>query len=48
MTQSVKLPDPVYERAKEQAEEEDITIGAVIDKWHEKKVAWEARGSDAL
>jgi len=48
VTKSVKLPDPVYARAKEQAEEEDITIGAVVDKWHEKYVAWETRGSDVL
>jgi hypothetical protein len=48
VTQSVKLPDPVYNRAKKEAEERDITIGAVIDRWHEKAVAWDQRGSDVL
>lgn len=36
MTQNVKIPDPVYELAKEEAEQRDITIGAVIDSWRWK------------
>jgi len=48
VSKQVKIPDPLYDRAKEQAEEQDISMGAVIDKWHEKAVAWETRGSDVL
>jgi hypothetical protein len=35
MTQSVKVPDPVHEKARERAEELDSTMGEVIRRWME-------------
>lgn len=33
MGTTARLPDPVYERAKELAEERDSTIGEVVRLW---------------
>jgi len=34
------VPDPVYEKAVEEADKRDISIGAVISNWMEKAEAW--------
>ena len=36
MTETVRLPDPVYDRAAAQAEREDVPIGAVVREWMHK------------
>lgn len=36
MTEQVKIPTPVYDEAKERANQQDITIGAVIKMWMHK------------
>lgn len=36
MSQTIRLPDPVYDRATRIAEREDITRGAVVRDWMEK------------
>lgn len=35
MSKTVKIPDPVYDDAKEAAEAGDTTIGAVIADWRD-------------
>ena len=36
MSQPVRLPDPVYQKATRQAERKDVSRGAVIKEWAEK------------
>jgi len=36
MGKTVRIPDPVYERAERQAEREDVAIGTVIREWMNK------------
>jgi predicted HicB family RNase H-like nuclease len=33
MSKSVRVPDPVHERAAQEAEERDVSIRAVIEDW---------------
>lgn len=36
VSQSVKLPDSVYQAAKDEAEAKDTTIGSVVMMWRTK------------
>lgn len=36
MTQSVRVPDPVYERITKVAENQDVPNGVVVREWMEK------------
>jgi len=33
MAKTVKVPDPVYRRIKQQAESRDVTLGVVVRDW---------------
>lgn len=36
MTETVRVPDPVYEQIAKEAESRDVTLGAVVEDWMEK------------
>lgn len=36
MTKSVKIPEPVYDAAKREAERRDVPMGVVIEGWKDK------------
>jgi len=36
MGKTVRIPEPVYQRAERRAEQEDVAIGTVIREWAEK------------
>lgn len=36
MTQTIRVPDPVKDRVKAEAEQNDISHGAVVREWMEK------------
>jgi len=48
MSEKARLPDPVYKRAKEQAEDTDSTIGEVVRRWMRDAHEYRNRGSDVL
>lgn len=33
MAKAVKIPDPVYKKASEKAQKQDVAIGAIIREW---------------
>jgi len=37
MTQTVRVPNPVYERIKREAEQQDVQLGTVVRDWMEAK-----------
>jgi len=43
MTGVVKIPDPIYEKASEQAEQEDATLGTIIREWSQKADAYDSQ-----
>lgn len=36
MTKSVKIPEPVYDAAKREAERRDVPLGVVVEGWKDK------------
>ena len=36
MGQSVRVPDPVYQRLSREAERQDVSRGAIVRDWMEK------------
>jgi len=41
VTETVRVPEPVYQRATEQAERKDLSRGAIIQQWMEKAEQYE-------
>ncbi|AFH21803.1 hypothetical protein OSG_eHP9_00150 [environmental Halophage eHP-9] len=42
MTGVVKIPDPIYERVSEQAEQADVSRGTIIREWSQKADAYDS------
>lgn len=42
MTQTVRVPDPVYDRLSREAERKDLSRGAIVRAWMEKADDYEA------
>lgn len=36
MGKPIRVPDPVYSSAEREAERRDVSLGAVVESWHEK------------
>lgn len=41
MGRTVKVPDPVYQRIKQQADREDVSMGVIVREWMEKAEQYE-------
>lgn len=35
MTQTIRVPDPVYHTLSQEAERKDVSVGAVVREWME-------------
>lgn len=41
MSQTVRIPDPIAQDAKTEAEQRDVAVGTVIEEWRRKAEKYE-------